>query len=650
MATWLPKIDEPADLRRLKTPELRELCAELREEILRVTALNGGHLASSLGAVELVVALHYVFDTPRDRLVFDVGHQAYAHKLLTGRRDQFPTLRQEGGLSGFLRRAESPFDAFGAGHASTAISAALGMALARDRLGERYRVLAVTGDGSMTGGLCYEALNNLGNLKTDMVVLLNDNAMSISRNTGAIARYFNRIVTTPFYNERHRELVDLIMRLPAGGRIRRLGHKLEESLKGLILPGVLFEELGVRYLGPIDGHDLEALIATLLKVRDLQGPLLLHVLTVKGKGRDYSESDPITWHSPPVVPFKLETGETPPKAPGPPSYSSVFVDTLRELARRDRRLVALTAAMLEGTGLTSFQAEFPDRTFDVGIAEAHAVVCAAGMACDGLRPFVCIYSTFLQRAVDPVIHDVALQNLPVVLAVDRAGLVGADGPTHHGAFDLAYLRMIPNLVVMAPMDERELRQMTYTAFLHESGPIALRFPRGKASGAIPLDEPLEALPIGRAEVLADGEAVCLIGLGPMAAQAIKAAAILAERGVRPGVVNARFVKPLDTGLLENLARRYRWLVTIEDHVAAGGFGSAVAEALAPLGVARPPVILGLPDRFLPHGSPDSLYHQAGLSPEAIAERVLGLIAADADAEKHGPAERGKPRRRTSAAA
>ncbi|HOR28324.1 MAG TPA: 1-deoxy-D-xylulose-5-phosphate synthase [Candidatus Sumerlaeota bacterium] len=629
MAQWLERIQEPRDIRGLALDDLRQIAEEIRETMLRVTAVNGGHLASSMGAVELILALHYVYDTPRDRLVFDVGHQAYAHKLLTGRYDRFHTIRREGGLSGFLKRSESPYDTFGAGHASTSISAAAGMAIARDQRGEDYKVVCITGDGAMSGGICYEALNHAGMLETDLLVILNDNEMSISRNVGGLARTFNRIVTTHFYNEKRHDIMELIRRLPAGERFLRMTNRIEESVKGLILPGLFFEELGFRYLGPVDGHDLEGMIEILRKIRTFRGPILLHTITRKGKGRPYAEANPILWHSPPRN-FDADSGEAPVVQPGPPSYTNLFVDSLKREARRDPRIVAITAAMLEGTGLVQFEEEFPERTFDVGIAEEHGVICAAGMACDGLRPFVCIYSTFLQRAFDPIIHDVCIQNLPVVFALDRGGLVGDDGPTHHGVFDLSYLRMVPNMVVMAPMDGEELRHMTHTAALYEAGPIALRFPRGSAEGDISLDAPVQQLPLGKGVWLhdePDGAPVCLVGIGLMAAHARKAADLLAARGIRAGVINARFVKPLDRELLTDAARRYDCLVTIEDNVLAGGFGSAVMELLAADGVDVRVLTLGIPDRFIEHAKPDSLHRQLGLDPAGIAARVEAFLAA-----------------------
>ena len=628
MGKWLAGIKDPRDIRGLNFDQLKEIAEEIRETMLRVTSTNGGHLASSMGVVELTLALHYVFNTPHDRIVWDVGHQAYAHKLLTGRAEQFHTIRREGGLSGFLKRSESPYDAFGAGHASTAISAAVGMAIARDQQGGDHKVVSVTGDGAMSGGLCYEALNNAGMLKTDLLVILNDNEMSISRNVGALSHYFNRLITTYFYNEKRREVIDFIKRLPAGQRFLQMTNRVEESVKGLIVPGRFFEELGFRYLGPIDGHALEDLIPTLQKVRTFHGPILLHVITRKGKGRPYAEADPTHWHSPPLN-FDAESGEAPEKMPGPPSFTKVFADALLEEARRDKRVVAVTAAMVEGTGLSRFQQELPKRTFDVGIAEEHAVTAAAGMACDGLKPVVCIYSSFLQRAFDSIIHDVALQNLPVVFSLDRAGLVGADGPTHHGVFDLTYLRMIPNLVIMAPMDGAEMRMMTHTALGCEDGPVAIRFPRATISDEI--DPAVEAglIEIGKGELLREGDEICLVGIGTMAEHALQAAELLEAEGVHVGVINARFVKPLDRELLLEAARRYPCLITIEDNVIAGGFGSAVGELFTLEGVEVHLLQLGLPDRFIEHGTQASLYDKYGLSPEAIALKVREVLSTGA---------------------
>lgn len=625
----LQNIHDARDLRQLDVNQLKALAEEIREEMLRVVSVNGGHLASSMGVVELTLALHHVFDTPRDRIVWDVGHQAYVHKLVTGRADQFHTIRQAGGLSGFPKRDESPYDAFGVGHASTSISAALGMAVARDLAGEHHKVISITGDGAITGGMCYEALNNAGMLKSDLLVILNDNEMSISKNVGALSHYFNRIITTYFYNEKRREIIDLIKRLPAGQRFLQMTNRVEESVKGLIVPGLLFEEMGFRYLGPIDGHNLEELIPILKKIKTFQGPILLHVITTKGKGRPYAEADPTHWHSPPLH-FDAESGEFPVAAvDAPPSFTRVFAETLRQEARRDKRIVAITAAMLEGTGLKDFQKEFPTRTFDVGIAEEHAAVFAAGLACDGMRPVVSIYSSFMQRAYDNIIHDIALQGLPVVLALDRAGLVGADGPTHHGVFDLSFLRSVPNLVVMAPMNGAEMRQMTHTAMLHEEGPIALRFPRASAERGLDLNGPLKRLEIGKGEVLREGEDVCLVGIGVMADHALQAAKLLEAEGLNIGVINARFVKPLDRDLLLEAARHYSCLITIEDNVIAGGFGSAVGELLVLEGVEVHLIQLGLPDRFIEHGTQKDLYEKYGLSPAAIAAKAREVVSVGA---------------------
>jgi 1-deoxy-D-xylulose-5-phosphate synthase len=512
------------------------------------------------------------------------------------------------------------------------------MAIARDRLAQTHQVAAVVGDGAMSGGMCYEALNHAGHLGTDLLVVLNDNDMSISRNVGGLANTFNKIVTTHFYNDRRREAIELIKRLPAGRRFLDLSHRLEESVKGLILPSGMFETLGFRYLGPIDGHDLEELIPILQKVRTFRGPILLHVITKKGKGRPYSEADPIKFHSPPSH-FDASSGEAPAKKAGPPAWSQVFVESLREEARRDVRIVAVTAAMLEGTGLSRykfrFEEEFPERTFDVGIAEEHAVTSAAGMASQGLRPFVCIYSTFLQRAIDQIIHDAAIQKLPVKFSLDRGGLVGDDGPTHHGAFDLTYLRMIPGMVVMAPRDADGLRDMTHTAAIYEEGPIALRFPRGNVERGAETERAPRAVPIGKGELLRDGGAVCLVGIGLGAAYALKAAEILEREGTRASVIDARFVKPLDRELILRAARECKALVTVEDNALSGGFGSAVLELLAEEGVQTTVVRLGIPDQFIEHAAPAAQHEACGYSPEAIAARVRELDLPGAQVREMG---------------
>jgi len=620
MTKWLSSIQSPADLRGLKMDQMEELCQEIRSVIAETVSRNGGHLGSSLGAVELIVALHHVFDTPHDKLIFDVGHQAYAHKLLTGRAERFHTIRAHGGLAPFLRREESEYDAFGAGHASTSISAALGMAIARDLKGERYRVVSVTGDGAMTGGICYEALNNAGELGTDLLVVLNDNAMSISRNVGAIHRYFNRLITGAFYNEAKDNTELLIRKVPSiGQKMLRLAHKVEEHIKGFIVPGIFFEELGFRYIGPIDGHRLESLIPTLCSVRDFRGPVLLHVVTQKGRGYSYSEENPVVYHGP--RDFEIETGQfAAPANPAAPPYTTVFSECLTELAERDERIVAITPAMAVGSGLTVFQERHPERFFDCGIAEEHAVIFAAGLAAQGLRPFAVIYSTFLQRAFDPVLHDVALQNLPVRLALDRGGLVGADGPTHHGVFDFAYLRIAPNMVVMAPKDENELRRMIRTAQLHDSGPIAFRYPRGNGLG-VALEEPIEPIPIGRGERLRSGAEACVFAIGAMVHEALKAAEILSREGIEIEVINARFVKPLDLDLIAECAGRHDLLYTYEDHARAAGFGSAVNEALVDLAPGKQAVMFAIPDTWVDHGDVEQLWADLGMAPEDLAARI-----------------------------
>ena len=589
---------------------------------------NGGHFAPSLGVVELTIALHYVMDAPHDKIVWDVGHQAYPHKLLTGRVDRFHTLRKMGGISGFPKREESPYDTFGVGHASTAFSAALGMAIARDTQAQDYRVVAVCGDGAMTGGLCYEALNNIGYLSPRMLLVLNDNEMSISPNIGAMARYFNHLITTKFYNRSKETAEDILKRLPAGERVVDFSHRVERSIKSLITEGTLFEKLGIRYIGPVDGHDLEKLISLLSQIKDFDGPVLLHAKTVKGKGYKYSESDPTRWHS--NVGFEVDTGEAMggkgDGKPKVPKYTDVFSHALVEEAERDERIVAITAAMAPGTGLDRFADRFPSRFCDFGIAEEHAVTCAAGMACDGLRPVVAIYSSFLQRAYDQVIHDVALQKLPVTFALDRAGLVGDDGPTHHGVFDLSYLRMIPGLVVMAPRDEAMLRRMVFTAARYEDGPIAYRYPRGSGEGVSlrGADEPIE---IGKGEVLRyapdclEGPRVALLPIGRMARVAQDAADLLEVEGIGADVVDMRFVKPLDEDLLREVADRADLIVTIEDNAVAGGFGSAIAEKLFDMDIERRVVMCGIPDRWVEHGEVPDLFSQVGLDGPGVAARV-----------------------------
>ncbi|PKO16488.1 1-deoxy-D-xylulose-5-phosphate synthase [candidate division BRC1 bacterium HGW-BRC1-1] len=623
---YLQNVTSPQDIRNLSIAELKDVAADIREVILETVSVNGGHLASSLGAVELAVGLHKVFETPKDKILWDVGHQGYPHKLLTGRLSRFNTLRGRGGLSGFLRRDESEFDVFGAGHAGTSISAAVGIAQARDIKKEDFDVVAVIGDGSMTCGLPFEGLNNAGHTETDLLVVLNDNEMSISENVGALSRYFNWLVQSQFYNKGKEQAYALMKRAPMSERVLKMIHKLEESTKGLIVPSLFFEDLGFRYIGPVDGHNLDELVPTLQSIHDhMPGPVLLHALTTKGKGYKQAEGDAIFWHSPPN--FKVDTGEY--KDSTAQSYTHVYGDTLVELAEKDPRIVVITAAMATGTGLVPFSLKIPERYKDVGIAESHAVVSAAGMAIEGLRPFVTIYSTFLQRAFDNIMHDVALQNLPVIFAMDRAGLVGFDGPTHHGLLDIGYMRMIPNMVVMAPKDESELRDMMVTAVNHTEGPIAFRYPRGGVTGADITREPV-ALPIGKSEMIRPAEGqVCILSYGHVFANVMKAVKTLSDEGIEVAVVNARFVKPIDLEMLREVTARYPVLLSVEDGAIMGGFGSAVNESLVSLGIRTQCEILGVPDIYIEHGDQSWQAEVAGISPDKIVERVKSALARSA---------------------
>jgi 1-deoxy-D-xylulose-5-phosphate synthase len=617
MSRILDTIQSPRDLKPLGPPELRQLASELREFVIESVSRTGGHLAPSLGVVELTIALHAAFDAPNDKIVWDVGHQAYIHKILTGRRDRFHTLRQTGGISGFPKITESEYDAFGAGHASTAISAALGMAAARDLKGETHSVIAVVGDGALTGGLAFEGLNNAGASKRDLIVVLNDNAMSIAPNVGALSRYLNKLIAAPAYNRVKTVLWRMTGR---SSLLRRSVRRLDEVIKALLVPSGLFERMGFRYFGPVDGHDLGELLWILREIRKLHGPILLHVMTTKGKGYKYAEEDATRFHG--ISSFCLDTGETAPRRR--PSYTEVFGETLVELAGRDKSIAAITAAMANGTGLCDFAVRYPERFFDVGIAEQHAVTFAAGLARRGLRPVVAVYSTFLQRAIDCIIHDVAIQNLPVVFAVDRGGLVGEDGPTHHGTFDLTYLRMIPNLVVMAPKDENEFRDMLAAAVRHP-GPVAVRYPRAEALG-LPKKDGFSEIPIGTYETLRDGRDAAIFAVGDMVAVALEAASRLEKEGISVRVVNARFVKPVDREALADAARTIPVLFTIENNTVVGGFGSGAAEALAEAGLPDVRVRrLGLPDRFIPHGSLRDLYIQTGLDPDSVAAAVRKAV-------------------------
>jgi 1-deoxy-D-xylulose-5-phosphate synthase len=612
MYSLLERIDTPVALRELNSADLPRLASELRAFILQSVAETGGHLSSNLGTVELAIALHYVFDTPRDRLVWDVGHQCYAHKILTGRRERMSRLRMAGGPSGFPRRAESEYDTFGTAHSSTSISAALGMAIAARHMNESRRAVAIVGDGAMSAGMAFEALNNAGATDADLLVVLNDNDMSISEPVGALNNYLARLLSGRAYNYVRRGSKEMLSRVP---RLHELAKRWETHMKGMVMPGTLFEELGFNYIGPIDGHDLGVLVPTLANLKKLNGPWLLHVMTRKGKGYASAEADPILYHG--VASVDPVAGIVK-KSPGKPTYTQIFGDWICDMAARDPRLVCITPAMREGSGLVRFAREYPDRYFDVGIAEQHAVTFAAGLACEGMKPVVAIYSTFLQRGYDQLIHDVTLQNLPVLFAIDRAGIVGADGATHMGAFDLCYLRCLPNIVIMAPSDENECRQMLYTGFTLD-GPVAVRYPRGSGPG-VPVAAAMNALPVGRAETRRRSSrprsAVAILAFGSVLSDSL-----LAAESCDATVINMRYVKPLDIHLLLQLASEHAGLVTVEENVVAGGAGSAVAEALANAGVAIPMLHLGMPDRFVDHGDPTILIAECGLDAKGIISAI-----------------------------
>ncbi len=620
----LDDIDAPADLRRLPRDQVKRVAEELREEIVERVSRTGGHLASSLGAVELLTAIHYVFDTPADRLVLDVGHQGYAHKMLTGRRTAFDQMGQPNGIAKFLRRNESSCDAFGAGHAGTSISAALGMARALQHKGDDHVAIALIGDGGMTAGMAFEALNHAGALKQrNLVVVLNDNEMSISQNVGALSSYLSRKLSAPMARRMKGWAKEFLGSMP--GDMLHWAQKAEESLKVFFSPGLLFEALAFKYVGPVQGHRVDVLLETFENVRQMlargDGPVLVHALTAKGYGYEPAERDPLTYHG--VTAFEVESGRMAPSKPGPPSYTGVFAKSLVRLAHEDPRIIAITAAMPGGTGLDRFQREFPDRFYDVGIAEQHAVTFAAGLACEGMKPVAAIYSTFLQRAYDQVVHDVCLQNLDVTFAIDRAGLVGADGATHQGLYDVAYLRTLPNMVVMAPKDENELQHMLATAIAHP-GPAAVRYPRGSGFG-VPMDPEPKTLPIGEAELLRDGDHALVIALGTLVHPALEAAAELAAEGISVAVLNARFARPLDVSRIAPLATRCRAVVTAEESIVPGGFGSAVLEALSERGVSVPVRCLAIPDRLIEHGSPSAQLAEFGLDASGIASAVRGLL-------------------------
>lgn len=616
---YLNQIASPDDIKNMKVAELKTLAQEIRQEIIEVVSKNGGHLAPNLGVVELTLALHAVFHTPEDKIVWDVGHQAYVHKLLTGRYDRFSTIRTYGGLSGFPKRSESVHDAFGAGHSSTSISAATGLAKARDLQGGKNNVIAVIGDGAMTGGMAFEALENAGHMDSNLIVILNDNEMSIDPNVGAMADYLSRARSNPTYTKSKEEVEEILKKIPAiGGKLFKAADTLKDSLKYMLVPGVLFEEFGFKYYGPVNGHDLSALLTVLDNVKDVQHPVLVHVVTQKGKGYEPAEKNPDLFHG--VGAFDIQTGQVKQKATVP-SYTAVFGKTLTDLGKQDDKIVGITAAMGKGTGINQFQKYFPDRTIDVGIAEEHAVTMAAAMALEGYKPVVAIYSTFLQRAYDQILHDVALQKAPVVFCLDRAGIVGDDGPTHHGIFDISYLRHIPGMVCMAPKDENELRHMLNSALTYNC-PVSIRYPRGAGLG-VALDEPLQVLPMGKAEILQQGEQITLLALGSMVNVARQVADLLQQTmGITATVVNARFVKPLDGELTRTCAADSKLLVTMEEHALAGGFGSAVLELLNAAGMDSSNVLrIGIGDEFVPHGKTDLLKELAGLDAAHIAQAI-----------------------------
>jgi 1-deoxy-D-xylulose-5-phosphate synthase len=620
MTSILSTISSPANLRGLTWAQLDQLAEEIRAELIRVVSKNGGHLGANLGTVELSIALHVAFNSPKDMLVWDVGHQAYIHKLLTGRLDRFPTIRQEGGISGFLSRDESEHDQFGAGHASTSISAALGMAVAQEYKpkSERGRAVAIIGDGALTGGMAFEGLNNAGHLNLPFIVVLNDNEMSIAPNVGALSKYLDKVRTDKTYNRAKDELAARTARLPQGELLVELGKRMKDSLKEFVYHAMIWEELGFTYIGPIDGHDIRAMADAFRQAAQVEGPVFVHVITQKGKGYALTENDGERGHavSAPVLPGSAPTG---------PKYQDVFAQALIELARDDERILAITAAMPTGTSLNKFDQVFPKRCFDVGIAEQHAVTFAAGLATQGMKPVCAIYSTFLQRAYDQIIHDVAIQKLPVVFCLDRAGFAGDDGRTHHGVYDLTYLRPIPGMIIMAPKDENELRHMLKTAFTVTDAPVAIRYARGAGLG-VPISEPMHVLPIGKGELLREGTDVAILAAGTMVAPSLGAADLLAAEGFSSSVVNARFVKPLDEALILDQARRCGAIVTVEESAELGGFGSAVLELLAREGLTIPVHTVAIPDQIFEHASQGKLRELAGLSPASIANAARGVIA------------------------
>lgn len=612
----LEQIDLPSDLRQLDQDQLVPLADELRRFLLASVSKSGGHLSAGLGTIELTLALHYVFDTPHDKLVWDVGHQAYPHKILTGRKDRISTIRQKDGLSPFLKRAESEYDCFGVGHSSTSIGAALGMAIAAARQEEKKRIVAIIGDGGMTAGMAFEALNHAGDLDANLLVVLNDNDMSISPNVGALKNHLAKILSGKLYSTVKEGSKKVMSSMPS---MWELARRTEEHLKGMVIPGTLFEELGFNYIGPIDGHDLPTLVKTLDNLKDLSGPQFLHIVTQKGKGYTPAEQDPVAYHG--VGTFDPSQDSLPKAQASHPTYTEVFGQWICDMAAQDERLIGITPAMREGSGLVEFERQYPDRYFDVGIAEQHAVTLAAGLACEGMKPVVAIYSTFLQRAYDQLIHDVAIQNLPVLFAIDRAGLVGPDGPTHAGSFDYSYLRCIPNMLIMAPANEPECRNMLYTGFQHD-GPAAVRYPRGKGPG-LSLSDTMEALPIGKAEVLREGQDIAILAFGSMVTPTLTVAEKLDAT-----LVNMRFIKPLDEALIRELSEHHSVLITVEENAIAGGAGSAVNECLSMQSLNIPILNLGLPDRYIEHGAREELLELCQLTESGIEKQIQAFLKAN----------------------
>jgi len=629
----LEKVNSPEDIKSFSVDDLKVLAEEIRNYIIEVVSKKGGHLASSLGAVEITVSLHYVFDSPRDKIIWDVGHQSYAHKILTGRREKFTGLRTRGGLSGFPSIFESEHDIYGVGHASTSISAALGIATARDLRGEDFFVVSVVGDGALSGGLAFEGINQAGHLKKNkFIIILNDNEMSISKNVGALSRYLTKITTKKLYLQMEADVWELLGKIPSlGGKARKLAKRIKESIKNLVVPTILFEELGFRYIGPMDGHNIEELVSTFKEVQNIPGPVLVHVVTQKGKGYFFAEKNAEKFHG--VGSFYKATGNSRANSKKK-KYSEVFGDKIVEIASKDDSIVAITAAMKDGTGLTKFSEVFPERFFDVGIAEQHAVTFACGLARNGMKPFVAIYSTFLQRSYDQLIHDVALQKLPIKFVLDRAGLVGEDGPTHHGAFDLSYLRLIPNFVLMSPADEFELTSMLELMANYDKGPIAIRFPRGAVIGN---DRPIDsnAIEIGKSSVLIEGNDIAIIAVGSMVKTSLDIARELKEKSIDAAVINARFIKPLDKELILSLSGRVKYIFTVEENTIVGGFGDAVQELLSSKGMCTPVERFGIPDRFVSHGTREELLDEVGLSKEKLVERIISTLGSRKSATSGG---------------